>query len=66
MLAKKIRIKPSKEQTKKLFESSGVSRWAYNWTLAQQEENYKKGNKFIQDSVLRKEITKMKKTKDYF
>lgn len=66
MLAKKIRIKPSKEQTKKLFESSGVSRWAYNWTLAQQEENYKKGNKFIQDSVLRKEITKMKKTKEYF
>lgn len=49
MLAKKVRIKPNKEQELQLWKSVGTARWAYNWTLAKQEENYKNGGKFISD-----------------
>lgn len=45
-----------------MFQSAGTSRWAYNWTLAKQEENYKNGGKFLQDGDLRKELTQIKKT----
>lgn len=49
MLAKKVRIKPNKGQELQLWKSVGTARWAYNWTLAKQEENYKNGGKFISD-----------------
>lgn len=48
-----------------MFQSAGTARWAYNWVLAKQEENYKAGNKFIQDGILRKELTQLKRTDDY-
>lgn len=35
----------------------------YNWTIARQEENCKNGGEFISNNFLRKEITKLKKTK---
>jgi putative transposase len=56
----KVRLHPNIEQEQKLFESAGIARYAYNWTLGKQEENYKNGNKFIQDGELRKEFTKLK------
>ncbi|MDK2562233.1 transposase [Romboutsia sedimentorum] len=62
ILAKKVRLYPSQLQEQKLWQSVGTSRFIYNWTLAKQEENYKKGGKFISDSELRKEITQLKKT----
>lgn len=65
ILSKKIRIIPSVEQEQKLWQSVGTARFIYNWTLAKQEENYKNGGKFIKDGDLRKEITLMKKTKEY-
>lgn len=46
ILAKKIRIKPTKEQEIQLWKSTGVARWVYNWTLARQQENYQRGLKF--------------------
>lgn len=61
----KIQLKPNNKQQTKLFECAGVARWAYNWTLARQEENYKNGGKFIPDGELRKEITQLKKTEQY-
>lgn len=61
ILAKKIRLFPTKEQEQKLWQSVGTARFIYNWTLNRQEENYKNGGKFIKDSDLRKEITKLKK-----
>ena len=61
ILAKKIRIFPTKEQEQKLWQSVGTARFIYNWTLNRQEENYKNGGKFIKDSDLRKEITQLKK-----
>lgn len=61
----KIQLKPNNKQQTKLFQSVGVARWAYNWTLARQEDNYKNGGKFIPDGELRKEITQLKKTEQY-
>ena len=61
ILAKKVRLYPSEMQEQKLWQSVGTARFIYNWTLAKQEENYKNGGKFIPDSILRKEITQLKK-----
>lgn len=61
----KVRLEPNKEQEQKLWQSAGTARWAYNWTLAKQEENYKNGSKFINDSELRKELTQLKKTPEF-
>ena len=62
ILAKKVRLYPTKEQEQKLWQSVGTARFVYNWTLARQEENYKNSGKFIPDGTLRKEITQLKKS----
>ena len=61
----KVRLKPTIEQTEQLYKSSGTNRFVYNWTLDRQQENYKAGNKFLNDGVLRKEITQLKKTEEF-
>lgn len=61
ILAKKVRLYPSESQEQKLWQSVGTARFIYNWTLAKQEENHKNGGKFIDDAVLRKELTQLKK-----
>lgn len=61
ILAKKVRLYPTKEQEEQLWKSVGTARFIYNWTLAKQEENYKNGGKFISDNDLRKIITQLKK-----
>jgi len=48
-----------------MFQYVGTSRFAYNWALARQQENYKNGGKFIQDGELRKEFTQLKKGEKY-
>lgn len=58
----KIRLEPNNKQLSKLFQCTGTARWAYNWTLGKQQDNYKKGEKFLQDNDLRKELTQLKKT----
>ncbi|MGL5544408.1 MAG: RNA-guided endonuclease InsQ/TnpB family protein [Cetobacterium sp.] len=62
ILAKKIRLKPNKNQEILLWQSVGTARFIYNWTLARQNENYENGGKFLSDNELRKEITVLKKT----
>ena len=61
----KVMLIPNNKQKTKLFQCFGVSRFAYNWTLSKQQENYKNGGKFISDNDLRKEFTQLKKTKEY-
>ena len=56
--ALKVRLEPNNKQMSKLFQSAGTARWAYNWTLAKQEENYKNGGRFINNGDLRKESAK--------
>lgn len=59
--AKKIRLYPTEEQEKKMWQSVGTARFIYNWTLAKQQENYRQGGKFISNNDLRKQLTRLKK-----
>jgi putative transposase len=43
----KVMLLPNNKQKTKMFQFCGASRFAYNWTIKKQEENYKLGNKFI-------------------
>ena len=61
----KIKLKPNNKQETKMFQFAGAKRFAYNWAIAKEQENYKNGGKFIQDSVLRKEFTQLKKQEEY-
>jgi len=61
----KVRLEPNNEQESKLWQSSGTSRFAYNWTLGRQSENYANGGKFIGEMELRKEFTQLKNTDEY-
>ena len=48
-----------------MFQYSNTARFAYNWAIARQQENYKNGGKFISDNDLRKEFTQLKKQEEY-
>ena len=56
---------PNNKQKTKLFKYANTARFAYNWAIAREQENYKDGNKFISDGDLRKEFTQLKKTDGY-
>ena len=49
----------------RLFQYAGCARFAYNWAISREQENYKLGNKFSSDNELRKEFTQLKKHKEY-
>ncbi|MBB6176124.1 putative transposase [Anoxybacillus tengchongensis] len=61
----KVMLLPNHKQQTKLFKCAGVARWAYNFALAQQQENHKQGGKFLNDGELRKRLTQLKQTKEY-
>ena len=61
----KVRLNPNNKQLTKLFQYAGCARFAYNWTVAREQENYKQGNKFLSDGELRKEFTQLKKLQEY-
>ena len=61
----KVMLIPNNKQKSKLFKYANTSRFAYNWAIAREQENYKDGNKFISDGDLRKEFTQLKKTDGY-
>lgn len=61
----KIRLKPNNKQLSRLFQYSNCARFAYNWAIAREQENYKQGNKFLSDGELRKEFTQLKKLPEY-
>ena len=61
----KVQLNPNNKQLTKLFQYAGCSRFAYNWTISREQENYKQGNKFLHDGELRKEFTKIKKLDEY-
>src|SRR5699024_11720792 len=65
MKSLKVRLKPTDEQLTKLIQSSGTHRFIYNWTLAKQQENYKQNHTFLQDNILRKDVTQLKKEDDF-
>ena len=61
----KIMLLPNNKQNTKLFQYSGTARFAYNWAIAREQENYKNGNKFLSDNDLRKEFTQLKKQDEF-
>ena len=56
---------PNNKQKTKLFQYANTARFAYNWALGREQENYKNGGKFISDGDLRKEFTQLKKMDEY-
>lgn len=56
---------PNNVQKTKMFQYAGASRFAYNWALAREKENYEKGCRFISDSELRKEFTRLRNSDEY-
>ena len=61
----RVMLLPNNKQKTKLFQYAGAARFAYNWALGREQENYKNSGKFIPDSSLRKEFTQLKKTEGY-
>ena len=56
---------PNNRQRSKLFQYANTARFAYNWALEKEQDNYKNGGEFLSDGDLRKEFTKMKQTQEY-
>lgn len=48
-----------------MFQYAGCARFAYNWVITRERENYEQGNKFLSNNDLRKEFTQLKKREDY-
>ena len=61
----KVQLRPNNKQLTRLFQYAGCGRFAYNWAITREQENYKLGNKFLSNNELRKEFTKMKKLDEY-
>lgn len=61
----KVMLLPNNKQRTKLFQCFGVSRFAYNWALNRQQENYKNGGKFISAFELQKEFGQLKELSEY-
>lgn len=61
----KVMLCPNDKQITKLFECAGIARFAYNWTIDYEQQNYKSGEGFISQYDLRKIFTQLKKTPKY-
>ena len=61
----KVQLRPNNKQLTRLFQYAGCARFAYNWTIAREQENYRQGNKFLSDCELRREFTQLKKLPEY-
>ena len=61
----KVRLRPNNAQLTRLFQYAGCARFAYNWAIAKEQENYSQGNKFLSDCELRREFTQLKKLPEY-
>ena len=67
MMVKAVRVmlEPNNVQQTKMFQYAGAARFAYNWALAKEKDSYEKGGKFISDSELRKEFTRLRNSAEY-
>ena len=60
LIAKKIRILPTSEQEVQMWKTAGAVRWAHNYVV-----DSKKKEPDLEENVLRKRITQLKKTEEY-
>ena len=61
----KVMLIPNHVQNTKMFQYAGAARFAYNWALAREKENYEKGGRFIPDTELRREFTRLRNSDEY-
>lgn len=61
----KVILHPNSKQRIKMFQCFGVSRFAHNWALNRQQENYKNGGKFLSAFDLQKEFGQLKKLSEF-
>ena len=61
----KVMLIPNNVQQTKMFQYADAARFAFNWALAKEKENYEKGGKFISNSELRKEFTRLRNSDEY-
>lgn len=61
----KVMLIPNNVQNTKMFQYAGAARFAYNWALAREKENHEKGGRFIPDTELRKEFTRLRNSDEY-
>ena len=61
----KVMLIPNNVQNTKMFQYAGAARFAYNWALAREKENYEKGGRFIPDTELRREFTRLRNSDEY-
>jgi putative transposase len=61
----KVKLHPTDSQKVLMLKAFGTARWAYNWALNRQRENYEAGGKFISAGELKKEITRLKKQEGF-
>ena len=53
----RVQLLPNNKQNTKLFQFAGAARYAYNWALNKQMDNFREGHKIQTDNDLRKEFT---------
>ena len=63
--AVRIKLLPNNKQQTKLFQFAGASRFAYNWALDKQMDNFREGRKLQSDYDLRKEFTVLRNSEEY-
>ena len=57
----KVMLLPNNKQKTNLFQYANTARFAYNWAISREQENYKSGGKFISDNDLQTELTQLKR-----
>jgi len=61
----RVMLHPNNKQQTRLFQCAGVARWAYNWALSREQENYAQGEKFLSSFDLCKELTSLRRKPEY-
>ena len=61
----RVQMLPNNKQRTKLFQFAGASRFAYNWALNKQMENFRGGRKLQSDYDLRKEFTALRNSGEH-
>ena len=56
----RVMLIPNNKQRTRLFQFAGAARFAYNWALSRQMDNFRNGRKHQSESELRKEFTQMR------
>ena len=60
----RVQLLPNNKQKTKLFQFAGAARYAYNWALNKQMDNFREGRKIQTDGELRKEFTVLRHSEE--